>query len=125
MRHPLAVGVGAGLTTFGLVAVVVIELVEVDPGAGILGVGLGAVAAIMVVAGVVVSGADAPRHLRWGLTAVAAFGYTVLAVMFVSYSNVVGPGVVTVPRAVLVGAVVAGAVLAGLWWTRREVTPLP
>lgn len=84
------VGLGAGFTTFLLVAVLVIEAVAVDPGAGILGVLAGAVVGVAVLGAVVLTFEDAHVTLRSGFQAVAAFGYTALVLFFLEYANVGG-----------------------------------
>lgn len=84
------VGLGAGTTAFLLVAVLVIEAVAVDPGAGILGVLLGAMVGVAVLGTVVLKFEEADGTLQSGIQAVAAFGYVVLVLYFVEYANVGG-----------------------------------
>lgn len=115
LRYPLVAG-GVGLTTFGLVAVAVIELVEVDPGAGILGVGLGALAGMLAFVLVFMRLDTVTRPVGLALHALAAFGYAVLGVLFVSYANVGGlRPAITATTAVLAGVVVAVLVGVGSW----------
>lgn len=120
LRRILAAA-GAGITAFLLVTVAVIEVVRVDPGAGILGVLAGAVAGALVVLGALyaVDGDDCPRI--WAVEAAAAFGYVVVGLQALSYVN--APGVrttLTVPLVVAVAAVAACVVLAGEWYRHRS-----
>lgn len=86
----LAVAGGVALTTALLVGVAVVEVVRVDPGAGILGVGLGLLCGAVAFAAVASRRHEALAPV--GLVeAAAAFGWTILAVLALSYVN--APGV--------------------------------
>ncbi len=113
----LVVAVGSALTAFLLVAVVVIEVVAVDPGAGIVGVVLGVLAGGVAFAAVVATPRDR-RGPRGVVEAVAAFGWTVLVVLALSYVNAPGArsvgGVATVAVAAVVAVAVGVAVNVGV-----------
>ena len=85
----VAVALGSGLTAFLVVAVVVVEIVQVDPGAGILGVLLGVAAAGVTFAAVATRPRDALGP-RGGVETVAGFGWIVLGLLIAAYVNVPG-----------------------------------
>jgi len=112
----LVLGGGVALTVFGVVAVVIIEAVSVDPVAGILGVVAGALFAIGAFAVVVFTFDSGSPTFRRDVVAVAAFGYTVLFVLGLSYVNLAGLRSVIDPTlAVVVAAIVAVLVWVSLW----------
>lgn len=112
----LLAGIGAGFTAFAITAVLVIEIVEVDPGAGILGVGLGALVGIAVLGIVSVRLDDAGDQLRWATEAIAGFGWTALFLLFLSYGDIAGLRSVLSPTStVVVAAVVAVMIFLGNW----------
>lgn len=89
MARSLAVAGGVALTTALLVGVAVVEMVRVDPGAGILGVGSGLLAGTLAFAAVASRGDDTlgPSGVAEGA---AAVGWTVLALLALSYVNAPG-----------------------------------
>jgi len=119
-RHLLA-ALGAAATTFLLVGAVVIEVVSAatgaDVGPGIVGVGVGALAAIAALA--LVSWrwnrlSEAAQHLVLGY---AAFGLAFLLLSALSYVNVPGARTyLSVPLNAGIAAVVAVVVALGLRW---------
>ncbi|MFC7134450.1 MULTISPECIES: hypothetical protein [Salinibaculum] len=112
----IALGIGAGLTTFGIVAVVIIEAVQVDPVAGILGAVLGALFGLGVFGLVLLTYDEASPTIRRDVAAVAAFGYTALAVLALSYVNLAGLRSVIDPTVVVaVASLVAVLVWLSLW----------
>lgn len=112
----LALGGGVALTVFGVVAVVIIEAVSVDPVAGILGVVVGALFAIGAFAVVVSAFDGGSQTFRRDVVAVAAFGYTALFVLALSYVNLAGLRSVIDPTLVVVVAgIVAVLVWVSLW----------
>lgn len=118
----ILVGIGTGITAFLLVAIVVIEIIQVDPVAGIFGVGAGAVAGIIAFGVVLVLIGDAPDPIRWGVAAVAGFGWTVLIVSFLSYANIAASrSVITPSRTAVIGAGAAVAVYISLWVRRHRL----
>lgn len=117
----IALGVGVALTTFGIVTVVVIQAVQVDPVAGILGVVLGALFAVGVFAVVLLTYDDASPTLRRDVTATAAFGYTALFVLFLSYADVAGLRSVIDPTVVVVVASLVAVLVWVSLWGRSEV----
>lgn len=113
------VGLGAGITTFLLVAVVVIEAVAVDPGAGILGVLAGAIIGGAILGAVAYKFEDADAALQSGIQAVAAFGYTALVLFFLEYANVAGLRSVIDTVSIAVTATIAAVVTFFASRTRR------
>lgn len=110
-------GLGVAVTGFVLTAVAVIELVRVDPVAGILGVLAGAVAALALLAGVLMRGDALTGPAELGLDGAAGFGWTLLVVMVLNYVHVLEvDGATPAVLAALVGGLLA--VLAS--WTRRR-----
>jgi len=115
----LLVGFGTAITAFLVVAVLVIEIVRVDPGAGILGVLSGAVAGIATFVGVSLGLKNASGSLRMGLEAIAGFGYSVLAFGVLRYADVAGlRSIIGVRSVIVVSALVA--VIVFLWSRFRE-----
>lgn len=116
----ILIGVGTGITAFLLVAILVIELVQVDPGAGILGVGAGTLAGIVVFVVVVMLLGDASDFIRWGVASVAGFGWMALIVSFLSYANIAGLRSFITPRnTAVIAAGAAVAVYTGSWLYTR------
>lgn len=105
----VATAVGSALTAFLVVAVVVIELLVAGPGAGIVGVVLGVVAAALAFAAVLARPREPPGP-RGTVEAVAAFGWTVLVVLALSYVNAPAVGSLDGLGTAAVGLVVAFAV---------------
>ena len=112
----IALGIGAGLTAFGIVAVVIIEAVQVDPVAGILGAVLGALFGLGVFGVVVLTYDEASPTIQRDVAAVAAFGYTALAILALRYVNLAGLRSVIDPTVVVaVPSLVAVLVWLSLW----------
>lgn len=80
--------IGAGFTTFLLVAVLVIELVNVEFSA-IVGLPVGLLAGIAVGIGIHTALDDLSLGARRAVTAYGGFGLAVLAVLVASYVNIV------------------------------------
>lgn len=116
----LATAVGTGVTTFLLVAVLVIELLDFEFSA-ILGLPVGLLAGLAAVA-VVVTGYGVVRPpVRWTLDALAGFGYGVLAALAGSYVNLGGlRSSLTTNRMVLVGVAVGVAAFVVGWALDRR-----
>ncbi|TQQ83102.1 hypothetical protein EGH24_06625 [Halonotius terrestris] len=79
--------VGAGLTTFLLVAVVVIETLQMEFSA-IIGLPLGVLAGSVVAIGLWLRRDDLRRRVRRVATAYAAFGIAVLTFLSLRYVNI-------------------------------------
>lgn len=115
--RPLAVAIGAGVTTFLAVGAATIELVGVDIVAGIVGVLVGALAAVVAAVLVALRGRQLGAAGQSLLVGYAAFGVTYLVLAALAYVNAPGArSVLTVRRQIAVGAVVAVVVAAVAWW---------
>ncbi|QIO24072.1 hypothetical protein [Haloarcula sp. JP-L23] len=114
-RTPLA-AVGGAVTTFLLVAVTVIELVNVEFSA-LVALPLGLLAGLGTLMAVALNLADLSPERRRLLFAYAAFGPAVLLVLALSYVNV-GRSLLTAEVAVGVGLLATAVVYVSLW--RRE-----
>jgi hypothetical protein len=79
--------VGAGITSFLLVAVAVIELLDFEFSA-IVGLPVGLLAGIAVVVGLWIRGDELNPGVRRAVTAYAAFGVALLAFLALRYVNV-------------------------------------
>jgi hypothetical protein len=112
----LVAAAGAGLTTFLVVAVLLIEALPFEFSA-IVGLPAGAVVGVLVAALVTASYADAGRAVRAVVDGAAAFSYAALAALAVRYVDLAGlRGAVTLPRLAGFAAVVAVAVAAVSWF---------
>ncbi|UPV76678.1 hypothetical protein M0R89_20980 (plasmid) [Halorussus limi] len=83
----------------------------VDPGAGILGVLIGAVVGAAVLVTVTLKFEDTDAALQSGIQAVAAFGYVALVLSFLRYANVAGLRSVTDVVSIAVMATIAAVVM--------------
>lgn len=100
--------IGAGMTSFLLVAVVVIELLDFEFSA-IIGLPVGLLVGSVVAVGLWTRGDELGRATRRAATACATFGLAALAFLALRYVNV-GRGVLTLE--VIVGGSLAAAVIA-------------
>lgn len=118
--HRLLVAAGSAVVAFGVVAVAVVEALAptADIGAGIVGVGAGALAAVLafVVVALLVEELDGPA--RWAVDAVGAFGLALVALGAVVYVDVVALETTT---AVAAGALVGVLAFAAGWLGRERV----
>ncbi len=108
-RH-LLTAVGAGITTFVVVAVLVIKLLGVEFSA-IVGVPLGLLAGLVVMIGLAVSFDNLDVNARRAVSVYGTFGLTILVMFATRYVNL-GPSrdVLSIPVMVGVG-IVAGVVV--------------
>jgi hypothetical protein len=104
----LFTAIGAGMTSFLLVAVAVIELLEFEFSA-IIGLPVGLLVGSVVAIGLWLRGDELGRGTRRVATACATFGWATLAFLALRYVNV-GRGVLTLE--VIVGASLAVVVIA-------------
>jgi hypothetical protein len=116
IRHALT-ALGAGLTTGLVVAVAVIEMLNFELSA-LVGLPVGVLAGLVVLATVGVAFDALDRMERRALSAYAAFGLTVITIAALSYVNLLSG---------ISGQVAAGAGLAvtvltylGLWGIERR-----
>lgn len=121
LRRPI-VGFGAAITTFVFVAVLVIETVRVDPGAGILGVLLGTGSAIVTFTIIALKFDAVDPPLRWGIEAGAGFGYSVLVLLGLSYANVAGLRSAITPTSIVTIATITAVAVLLRSWSRRHRT---
>ena len=112
---------GAAATTFLLVAVPVIELLDTEFSA-LVALPLGLLAGIATLIGVAYNLADLHPVRRRALIAYAAFGPAVLSVLALAYANV-GRNLFTVEVAVGVGLAATAVVYLGLGATESELQP--
>ena len=112
--HRLLVAAGSAVVAFGIVAVAVIEALAptADIGAGIVGVGAGALAAILAFVVVALLVEELAGPARWAVDAVGAFGLALVAVGAVVYVDVVSLETTT---AVAAGGVVGVVAFAAGW----------
>jgi hypothetical protein len=117
--HRLLVAAGSAAVAFGVVAVAVIELLAptADVGAGVVGVGLGALAAVLafVVVALLVEALAGPA--RWAVDAVGALGLTLVFVGAFVYVDVVS---VETTTALAVGALAAVVAFVAGWLNGRQ-----
>jgi len=99
--------IGAGITSFLLVAVSIIELLDVEFSA-IIGLPVGLIAGVLVFSGLWIRGDELSLAVRRAATAYAVFGGAILASLVLRYVNV-GRGVLTVK--VIVGGSLAVVVI--------------
>ncbi len=113
--RPLLVAAGAGLTVGLVVAVLVIEALNVEFSA-IVGLPAGVIAGLVVAAVVVGRYEAAGTPQRAAADAVAAFGYTLLGGAAVQYVGLFGlREVLTLQRLAGVAAVAAVGVFVASW----------
>ena len=113
----LPTAIGAGITTFLLVTVAVIEALDFEFSA-IVGLPIGLLVGAAVSIGVWVSMSSSGTGLRRLLSAYAAFGLTVLSLLALRYVNV-GRSVLSTDLIVGVGAVAVVAVYVALFARSR------
>jgi hypothetical protein len=118
LRKPIT-AVGTGITAFLLVAVSVIELLDLEFSA-LVGLPVGLVAGIVSFVLVLLRHDDAEEPVRWALAGFAGFGYGILLALGVMYVNLAD-----FPFEVTVGIGVAAAVIAflGAALLNRRETP--
>lgn len=104
----LFTAVGSGITSFLLVTVLVIELLNFEFSA-LIGLPVGLLAGLVVLVGLWLSFGRLSSGVRRAATGYAAFGAAVLVLLGLRYSNV-GRGILSVD--VIVGVGVAAAVMA-------------
>jgi len=86
--------IGAGITSFLLVAVSIIELLNIEFSA-IIGVPVGLIAGVLACTGLWIRGDELSLAVRRAATAYAVFGVAILASLTLRYVNV-GRGALTV-----------------------------
>jgi hypothetical protein len=122
LRAALAAA-GVAVTAFLLVAVAVIELLPFEFSA-IVGLPVGLLAGIVAFVAVFAEYRFAGTAAQRVTFAVAGFGYTVLALLFVGYVNLGGlRGAIGPELLAVLGVVVAVAVYLGLWARERDDIP--
>ena len=114
----LLAGVGAAATTFLVVAVPVIELLDIAF-AALVALPLGLLAGLAAFMGVALNAAKLHPARRRAVFAYAAFGPAVLAVLALAYVNV-GRDLFTVEVAVGIGLAATAAVYVALGSTGRN-----
>ncbi|NHN41688.1 hypothetical protein G9C85_08585 [Halorubellus sp. JP-L1] len=117
--HRLLVAAGSAVVAFGVVAVAVVEALapRADVGAGIVGVGAGALAALAVFVAVALFVEELAGPSRWAVDAVGAAGLSLLPVAAVVYVGAVSLSTTTVLG---VAGVVAALAFAGGWIARER-----
>ncbi|WP_135828435.1 hypothetical protein [Halorussus halobius] len=103
----LFTAVGAGITSFLLVAVLVIELLNMEFSA-IIGLPVGLLAGVVVFVGLWIGGDELSLGMRRAATAYAVFGLALLVLFALRYVNI-GRGVLT--SEVIVGGSIAAVVV--------------
>ena len=122
LRAALAAA-GVAVTAFLLVAVAVIALLPFEFSA-IVGLPVGLLAGVVAFVAVFAEYRFAGATGRRVTLAVAGFGYTILALLFVGYVDLGGLGGAVGPELLVVlGAVVATGVYLGLWARDRDAVP--
>lgn len=119
LRKFVAVSGGA-ITTFLVVAAILIEAVTAatgaDVGPGIIGVTAGALAALGAVLAVSYGWSRLTDRVRWAVAGYGSFGLAMLVLAGLSYVNVPGADeYLSLSRNLVVSAVVALAVTIGGW----------
>lgn len=109
----LLTAIGSGITTFLLITVAVIEILDFEFSA-IIALPIGLLVGVVVLIGVGVSMSSLSAGLRRLLSAYAAFGLTILALLGLRYVNV-GRSVLSTDLIVGVGAAAAVAVYVALF----------
>lgn len=115
----LFTAIGAGFTTFLLVAVLVIELLNVEFSA-IVGLPIGLVVGIAVGIGIHTSLDQCSLGVRRAITAYAGFGTAVLVVLAASYVNLVSG--LSLELVTGVGLGIAALIYLTLWLLNRTST---
>lgn len=116
--HRLLVAAGAAVIAFGLAAVAVIEALAptADIGAGIVGVGVGALAALVTFVVVALVADELEGAPRWALDAVGVAGLALVAIGAVVYVDVIS---IQTTTAVALAFGIAAVSFAGAWLGRR------
>lgn len=117
VRRPLT-AIGAGVTTFLLVMVLVIELLDFEFSA-VIGLPVGLLAGMAVLVGFWTGLAELSPGVRRAASAYATFGLTILLLLALSYVNI-GRGVLSTDLIVGTGIAAAVAVYIVLWLTDRD-----
>ena len=99
--------IGSGLTTFFIITVLVIELLDFEFSA-IIAIPVGVFAGIAVLFGVTLMIGEVSEPVQLFLTGYAVFGLILLSLLAAQYVNI-GRSIITMPRAL--GVSVAGAIL--------------
>lgn len=123
--NPRTVGiaVGAGVATFLVVAVALIEALPFEFSA-IVGLPVGLLAGALVFVAIVVTGDSLGPVARRSVAGVAGFGYAVVLLLAVRYVNLVGlRSAITVESLVAVAVAVGVAVFVASWVAGRESAP--
>jgi|AntRauTorcE11898_2_1112593.scaffolds.fasta_scaffold12754_2 peptidoglycan/LPS O-acetylase OafA/YrhL len=117
--HRLLVAAGSAVVAFGVVAVAIIELLgpQADVGAGIVGVGAGALAGILAFVAVALLVEELQGPVRWAIDAVGALGLTLVFVGAFVYVDVVSLETTT---ALAVGGLAAIVAFAVGWLNGRR-----
>ena len=118
---------GSAVTTFLLVTAAVIEVVfgttGADVGPGIVGVTVGALAALAAVVAVAVGWSRLDPSARWAVTGYGAFGLTIVFLAGLSYVNVPGADAyLGLSVNLVIAAAVAVVVAVGGWQRSRGPT---
>lgn len=113
--RPLLTAVGAGVTTFFVVAVAVIEILQFEFSA-IIGLPVGALAGIGALIATLTAFEGMNRAVVALLTGYAVVGYTIITVAALRYSNVAGVLETVSVDTVVALAVLVGAVVAAVVW---------
>ncbi|MDZ7689428.1 MAG: hypothetical protein U5J64_12100 [Halobacteriales archaeon] len=118
LRRPIT-AVGAAITAFLVVAVSVIELLDIEFSA-LVGLPVGLIAGMVVFVLLLLRHDDADEPVRWVLGGFAGFGYGILLALGTAYVNIVDVGFEGT-----VGVGVAAAVVAflGAAFLDRRETP--
>jgi hypothetical protein len=117
--HRLLVAAGSAVVAFGVVAVAVLETLgpTADVGAGIVGVGLGALAAVLAFVAVALLVEELAGPARWAVDAVGTLGLTLVFVGAFVYVDVVSLETTT---ALALGALAAVVAFARGWLNGRQ-----
>jgi hypothetical protein len=110
---------GAGVTTFLLVAVLVIEALDFEFSA-IIGLPVGLLAGFTVFAGLWLRLAELTPGVRRFASAYATFGLTILLLLGLSYVNI-GRALLSVDVMATIGFAAAVVVFLLLWLTDRGI----
>ena len=118
LRTPLT-AIGVGITTFLVVTVLGIELLNFEFSA-IVALPFGVVSGLLGAVIALVAVERLTRPVQWALQAVAAFGYTIMLLLAVRYVNLAGlRQVISFDWLVVLAVLAALAVLLGSWFRGR------
>lgn len=118
LRRPLT-AVGTGITAFLVVAVSVIELLDIEFSA-MVGLPVGLLVGIVVFVLVLLRHDDADEPVRWAVAGFAGFGYGILLALGTAYVNLVDVGF---EGTIGVGVGVAVIAFLGTAFLDRRETP--